>query len=73
MSNPLDRLKNVKQQANENDNARELYQWYVADRISAGWSPEDVAEYKEAVRVEMQSEEGKAMAIEFWSLKHAER
>jgi uncharacterized protein YuzE len=54
-------------------NPRELYQWYVADRISAGWSPEDVAEYKEAVRVEMQSEEGKAMAIEFWSLKHAER
>jgi uncharacterized protein YuzE len=54
-------------------NPRELYKWYVADRISAGWSPEDVAEYKEAVRVEMQSEEGKAMAIEFWSMKHAER
>lgn len=51
-------------------NPRELYTWYVADRIDAGWSPEDVAEYKEAVRVETQSDEGKEKAVTFWSEKH---
>lgn len=50
--------------------AADLYRWYVADRVKAGWSPADVAEYKEAVRIEMQSEEGKQRAITFWRLKH---
>lgn len=54
-------------------NPRELYTWYVQDRINAGWSPADVAEYKEAVRIEMQSETGKANAITFWSEKYAQR
>jgi len=51
-------------------NPRELYTWYVQDRINAGWSPADVAEYKEAVRIEMQSDEGKEKAVTFWSDKH---
>ena len=53
--------------------ARELYKWYVADRLSAGWSQADADEYKEACREEMKSEEGKAKAVMFWSEKYAER
>lgn len=69
----LERLRSVKQQANKDMDAKALYQWYVADRVSAGWSPDDVEEYREAVREEMKTEEGKAKAITFWSEKYAQR
>lgn len=72
MSNPLDRLRGVKKQANEETDAKKLYTWFVNNQVNEnGWTPSDVAEYKELVRVEMQSEEGKQKAITCWSAMYA--
>lgn len=73
MNSPLDRLRSFKQQTDKDIDAKALYSWYIKDRIAAGWTPADVEEYREAVRIEMQSDEGKAKAITFWSDKYAQR
>lgn len=72
MSNPLDRLRGVKKHANEETDAKKLYTWFVNNQVKEnGWTTSDVAEYKELVRVEMQSEEGKQKAITCWSAMYA--
>lgn len=64
----LDRLRSVKKQANEDIDAKKLYAWFVSTQVTENeWTPADVAEYKELVRAEMKSEEGKQKAITCWS------
>lgn len=64
----IDRLRSVKEQANEDIDAKKLYAWFVSTQVEENeWTPTDVSEYKEMVRSEMQSEEGKQKAINCWT------
>lgn len=54
MSNPLDRLRGVKEKADATDETRRLYQRFVAKAKDAmGWTDADVAEYSASVKIIM--------------------
>ena len=54
MSNPLDRLRGVKEKADTTDETRRLYQRFVTKaKETMGWTDADVAEYAESVKTIM--------------------
>lgn len=54
MSNPLDRLRGVKEKADTTDETRRLYQRFVTKaKTIMGWSESDVAEYAASVKTIM--------------------
>ena len=70
--NALERLKEVKSQADKAQQDRDNYKAYVADRKeNGGWTDADVAEYRAEVERIMKSgtDDEKVAASEFWALK----
>lgn len=67
----MERLKAVKSKADGDEQTRENYSAYVADRVANGWTPADVAEYRAEVGRIMSegTEDEKAAAREFWAHK----
>lgn len=67
----MDRLKAVKSKADGDEQTRENYSAYVADRVANGWTPADVDEYRAEVGwIMAEGTEGeKAAAREFWEDK----
>lgn len=63
MNSPLDRLRNVKQAANEADETRELYSRFVSTMREQGWTDEDVQEYADGVRVLMGKDDQAALNL----------
>jgi hypothetical protein len=68
----LARLRAAKSKADGDEQARENFAAYVADRVeNGGWSPADVAEYKAEVGQVMESgtDDDKEAAKVFWAHK----
>ena len=67
----IERLRAAKGKADDSEKDRANYAAYVADRIDAGWSDEDVAEYKAEVKriMSVGTEDEKSAAREFWAHK----
>ena len=64
MSNPLDRLRGVKEQADSADDTRRAYQQFINHaRTVLGWSDADVAEYAESIKVLMGNDDAAALAL----------
>ena len=53
MANPLDRIRNLKQSASTDDDARKAFASYIKVMRELGWSDSDVAEYTAQVRILM--------------------
>lgn len=64
MSNPLDRLRGVKEKADTTDETRRLYQRFVTKAKNImGWSETDVAEYAELVKTIMTGSDDAVMSL----------
>lgn len=69
----LEKLRAAKDRADSSEIDRKNYAAYISDRIEAGWSAEDVAEYKAEVgRIMTEgSDDEKSAAREFWAHKRS--
>lgn len=64
MSNPLDRLRNVKQKAESTDEARALYRNFIAySKRYMGWTDVDESEYVESIKILMGKNDTEALAL----------
>lgn len=63
MSNPLDRLRGVKKQADTADDIRRAYQRFIQSRRDDGWSENDVAEYSDSIKTLMGLDDEAALAL----------
>jgi len=63
MSNPLDRLRGVKQQADTADDSRRAYQRFIQSRRDDGWSENDIAEYSNSIKTLMGPDDEAALAL----------
>lgn len=64
MSNPLDRLKGVKDKAETADESRRAYQRFrIHARTVLNWSDADIDEYAESIKVLMGENDAAALAL----------
>jgi hypothetical protein len=64
MSNPLDRLRGVKEQADSADDTRRAYQRFINHaRTVLGWSDSDVSEYADSIKVLMNGSDEQVMDL----------
>jgi len=64
MSNPLDRLRGVKEQADSADDTRRAYQRFINHaRQHLGWTDADVSEYAESIKALMGKDDAAALAL----------
>lgn len=74
-SDPVEKLRAIRQAADSTDMTRRNFSAYIANRAAVGvWSDADIAEYREEVGRIMAggSNDEKNAAREFWELKAAE-
>ena len=72
MTDLIEKLRLVKNQADSAEQDRQNYQAYIADRVErGGWTKSDVAEYRAEVAKIMagDDDDAKRAAREFWALK----
>lgn len=53
MANPLDRIRNLKKSADNDDDSRKAFSSFVSRMRNRGWTDADVAEYTAQVRILM--------------------
>ena len=64
MSNPLDRLRGVKEKADTTDETRRLYQRFVTKaKETMGWTDADVAEYSASVKTIMTGSDDAVLSL----------
>ena len=63
MANPLDRLRNLKQSADNDDDSRKAFLGYISAMRNRGWTDADVSEYTVQVRILMGKDDAETLDL----------